>query len=142
MTEAWRVRSIERQQLLGVLMREVYRFEDEYPGHKMFKASWWLTDLIAKYLCSEPDLKQIVKFKTVGQNGAQVLFENSFLPKIKSFARSEIEANYLLAELSKKILHSASTPIYSALMHLEIIDPQLIFHASSAMAPMELPEEY
>ncbi len=140
MAEAWMVRNLERQKLLEELMSEVYRYDDKNQRDRVCNASMQLVDVIIKFLYS---VKSALADNNTwrGETEAHKLFENSFLPKIVSFARSELELYFLLAELSKKILNSALTPIRSALMHIEIIDPQLIFHAPSAMSPMKLPKK-
>lgn len=134
MVEAWQVRSIERQKLLEELMREVYQYEDENPSY----TSLQLAKIIIEYFFFFELRKRIPE----RNYEACDLFEKNFLPKIKNFARAEAEVSFLLAEFLKKILGSALTPIYSTLMALEFHNPQLIFHASSAMAPAELPENF
>lgn len=131
MIEAWMLREIQRQGLLEKVMREVYEAEEK----GTFKLLW-LVEIIIKYF----DGMRPENTSFTANVPAQFFFER-ILPEIKSFARADEEANFLVAELLQKVLKSALMPIHSAKMALEMNNPQLIFNAPSAMTEVEMPEE-
>ncbi len=131
MIEAWSLRSIQRQKLLEELMHDIYEAEE--------KGSFKLLRL-AQVIIRRLDGVGPENTDFIGDIPAEFFFER-ILPKIKSFVRAEEEANFLVAELLQRVLKSALVSVHSALSSLEIHNPQLIFHASSAMTEMDMPEE-
>ena len=140
MIEAYSRRDLERRSLLEKLMRLVSRLEDEEGDRILFETIHLLVESFQAK--KENQYNDFLMGKAISMHGeAYELVFNEILPKIDSFARAPEEANVLVADLLKKIISWALSSFYAELTHLENINSQLIFHAESAMAEVEMPDD-
>jgi len=125
--EAWIVRDIERQELRQRLMREAWKAAEENGGRFLLR----LAETIVAFLVHKSKRNMPV-------TSGQFLFEK-VISEIERFARSPAENWALLAMfLEKDLLPSALNSYYAELQRQEIEEPEVIFHAPSAMSEVPL----
>lgn len=129
MTEAWQRRSSERQELREELMHEIFSWEEkEEDKRSLFKLASAIFDYLRQRVQETPNWEM---------HQCEILSEFIF-PKLWEFARSQEEADQIMADLFKTIQDLAIMPIYTKLQKQERENPELIFHAASAMTSVPL----
>ena len=131
MTDAWMVRSIQRNSLLSEMHTKVIRLEDKCDDRRSVQRK--LIEVCMNFLSGETT--QVDK-----ADSTENLFFQDLLPGIKDFSRAEEETNVLVSELLVWLIGSFTQEFRAALMAKEIHDPKTIFHASSATENVQLEE--
>jgi hypothetical protein len=133
MTEAFMKRGMERQQLLGGLMRDLL-MEEERREDPTFLFE--VGDVISEYLRQR-------RHNSPRHASREISEDISFcagliLERIRVFSRSQVEDDALVAEMFRKIVESETIRFLVELQKKEFSDPRLIFHAPSAMAEVPI----
>ena len=129
MTQAWQRRSSDRQELREELMREIFNWEEkEEDKRSLFKLASAIFDYLRQRVQETPSWEM---------HQCKILSESIF-PKVWEFARSQEEADQIMADLFKTIQDLAIMPIYTRLQKQESENPELIFRAPSAMTRVPL----
>ena len=132
MTDAWMVRSIQRQKLLNEAQTEIIRLEDECDNPKEIQRK--LIQLCISFLSGE-------ELSVDNKNPVESLFLMDLLPGIKEFSRANEETMFLIGELLSWLISSFTREFYGALTAKEISDPKKMFLADSATSDIPLGSE-
>ena len=130
MTEAWMIRSGERQRFLETLEKNFYDMADnKNPSGKSTDPFYLLAarkiiEELAEHLRNRLDVKQ--------GNAVDLFLMNAY-KEVAAFARSPEEENALLARFVEELFKTGVSSFQRALSEQERINPELIFHAPSAM---------
>ena len=127
MSEAWQVRGCQRQQLIEKLTRKVYERADEVGGSSFYLE---VVSVMIGYL---QDRHKGVSNPNVDEKSLAGFFFGSVLPIITDFARTETEGDVLVSQFLEKVLASGLSPFRSELQKQEMLTPEKIFDAPSAM---------
>jgi hypothetical protein len=145
MTEAWMKREGERQDLRKEFKRALMDLEEEMEleeeGERQ-KFYFHLVVIMMKYLLENADEPPFRTDMSAHEKGATVAFYRMILPKVKKFARVKSEGQVIIGELITWGMETILRPFHSALLREEIHYPQEVFHASGAMARVEIEDEY
>ncbi len=125
MTEAWMVRSSERQELLETLKQKAMDLEE--PPRRL--ARYDLARTCLAFLEDETAKPT--------ESQAATFFFTEALPAITSFARAKEERDIIVCELLTWVVGSVTARFRGDLTHKEIVAPKTIFHATSAMEEVE-----
>lgn len=127
MTEAWVKRSIERQDLLGILKRAV--MEEEEETHNRLPYQFAMCRAIMQYLAERDDVEPGSNTEMV----ARQFFLTKVLPAIEEFARTPEEKMALVTELFKWECESISRHFEQPLRTQEAIEPEKVFDGHQTM---------
>lgn len=120
------VRGAERQRVLGELMRELFKVEEEYDR---FNVDF----LVASALLVELRFRQMGGTPLVHRDDVGVVFVmKKVLPTILQFARTPEEEVVMIADFAKEVQSSAFSDFYAKLQRQEIMEPRKVFGAESA----------
>ena len=133
MSEAWQVRQYQRQQLVEKLTRKVHDRADEVGGSSFYLE---VVSVMIGYL---QDRHKGVSNPKFNEKSLAGFFFSSVLPTINDFVRTEAEGDVLVTQFLEKVLASGLNPFRSELQKEEMLTPEKIFNAPSAMA--EVSEE-
>lgn len=129
MSDAWMVRSIQRQKLLNEAQTEIIRLEDECDNPKEIQRK--LIQLCISFLSRE-------ELSVDNEDPVESLFIMDLLPGIREFSRASEETMFLVGELLSWLVSSFTREFYGALTAKEISDPKKMFLADSATSDIPL----
>jgi len=132
MPEAWQLREYQRQQLIEELVRGVHDWADE-----LCDPSFYL-EVVAVIISYLQDRQKGVSNPEVDGKKAPGSFFSTVLPSITKFARTEAEGDVLVATFLEKVLASGLSPFRSELQKQEMLTPEKIFDAHSAMTEVPI----
>jgi len=134
MSEAWMKRGWERQQLIKEMMSSSYRKQDDI-GDVAYHLGVALA--VIEYLKRRQRGEENPKVRFSKEESHCELFFGGALERISQFARSEVERDALLVQFLKKMINTGVSRFRGELSREEIMEPEKIFHAPSAMAEAE-----
>jgi len=134
MSEAWRIRDIQRQATRGVMVRALRDLEDELKCDSSVTALTFCSMLIDHlkgqvpvHVSPNDQLKDLPKIQE---------FQRQAMESIATFGRTPSERNAVIVDLLKEVLETAIMPFHTALIIDEREHPQTIFSANSTMDDM------
>ena len=153
MTEAWAVREWERQELREKLKRLAYRMYDEIddareesPEEPGTGFRCWLLELAQTILIHLGGWGSMGSNVVPGLPGeaatpAERFFNEKIRPEVEAFGRTLSEQAFCYAKLLDEFVGAAVGRFHSELLVDEQTHPDRVFHASSAMEEVDLPDE-
>ena len=134
MSEAWMKRSWERQQLIEEITSLSYRKEDDI-GDVAYHLG--MASAIIEYLKRRQRGEENPKIRLSKEESHCELFFGGALERISQLARSEVEKDVLLVQFLEKMIGTGVSRFYGELLRQEIMEPEKIFQAPSAMTESE-----
>lgn len=146
MTEAWMVRSGQQQRFIENLIRqfhdEVEKLIDELDDldfEELERKSVEVRDVFTRNLLIEILLYPNSQSDDgLFSNRAKKFWHEIVGARIKEFSRAPEETKVLAWRFFIEVAKSSSNKFESALSRLEHMNPQKLFHASSAMSEVEI----
>lgn len=140
MAEAWRVREIERKQLIKKLQEEFYELADTItPSPESVEETDAPFLEAAMCLLKELEDRRGPLAQQEGRLRLRAFCRRACID-IDDAARSPEEAAVLIADLAQELLENGLRSFYSKLQSQQMRNPQLIYHADSAMEDVLLPD--
>lgn len=144
MSEAFMVRGSERQRFLESVKRTIMDKEDaledqfEFSQENLSPYYETLSKVLMAYLIHGEDW-EIFEFRVLSKFRAWVrdFVREAILPSVAEFSRVEEERKALLASLLEWTVGVITKNSHSALLRKEMMDPQSVFRAESAMTKIE-----
>lgn len=132
-TEAFTKRGLERQELLEGLFRDLLS-EEARRDESTFL--FGVADVISKYL--QQRRHNSPRHVLCGVDESVSFCAGLALERIRTFSRSQMEDDALVAELLRKVVESETIHFLVELQREESSDPERIFHEPSAMAEVPI----